>query len=127
MSLLDILRVGVAICDGVTKPLQCTVSYERWKGEDGYGSDTWYDPVPMKALCDWKANQVRTGEGVLTVSRVIVSFLDIDEMVAATNGEGIGEQDVITLPDGTTGPILDLAGFIDAGTGHPLATDVALG
>ena len=38
-----------------------------------------------------------------------------------------GMVDKIVLPDGTTGPILDMSGFIDAGTGHPIATEVFLG
>jgi len=53
--------------------------------------------------------------------------LDIAALVAATNGAGIDDHDVIVLPDGTTGPILDMSGFIDAGTGHPIATEVFLG
>jgi hypothetical protein len=81
----------------------------------------------MKAICDWRQAQVTTVGGSLAVSRVVVTFIDIKEMEAKTNGEGISDQDRITLPDGTTGPILDMAGFIDAGTGQPLATDVYLG
>jgi hypothetical protein len=127
VSLLDVLRSGVAIADKILKPLEADVSLERYIGTDGYGSDAWAPAVTMKAICDWKQEQVRTLAGSLTVSRVVVTFIDIKEMVEKTNGEGISDQDKITLPDGTTGPILDMAGFIDAGTGKPLATDVYLG
>jgi hypothetical protein len=132
MSLLDILRTGVKIADGVTKPLQATVSYWRYIGSDGYGTKTYSPPatsagIQLKAIVDWKQKQVRTASGVLSVSRASLTFLNILAVVVATSGEGIGDEDLIILPDGTTGPILDMAGFIDAGTGHPIATEVFLG
>jgi hypothetical protein len=127
MSLLDVLRSGVAIADTILKPLEAVVQVERYTGTDAYGSNTWASPVPMKAICDWKQSQVRTLSGNLSVSRVVVTFIDIKEMEAVTGGLGIHDLDIITLPDGTTGPILDMSGFIDAITGQPLATDVFLG
>lgn len=136
MSLLDVLRTGVKIADGVTKPLQATVQYWRYISQDSYGTSTYSPPfnaesptngLRLKAIVDWKQKQVRTMEGILTVSRASVTFLDILAVVVATSGEGISDLDLIVLPDGTTGPILDMAGFIDAGTGHPIATEVFLG
>jgi hypothetical protein len=127
MSLLDVLRSGVAIANTVTKPLQATVSYSRYIGEDAYGTKTYATAVNLAAITDWKQKQVRTLSGVLSVTRSSVMFLDINALNAATNGEGIDDNDLIVLPDGTTGPILDMSGFIDAGTGHPLATEVLLG
>lgn len=128
MSLLDVLRKGVKIADDITKPLQGTVMYSRYISEDGYGNKT-YSPenVPMKAIIDWRQRQVRTLSGVLSVSRATVMFLSITQIVVVTSGEGINDQDRIILPDGTTGPILDMSGFIDAQTGHPIATEVYLG
>lgn len=126
MSLLDVLRKGVKIADRVTRPLQATVQYQRAIGNSGYGP-THAAPVPLRAIVDYKAVQTRTVEGTLTVSRAVIMLLDIDAVVAATSGEGIGNDDIFTLPDGDTGPILDIAGFIDAGTGHPIATEIMLG
>jgi hypothetical protein len=127
VSLLDVLRTGVKIADGVTKPLQATVTYERYIGENWQGSKTFAAPIPMKAIVDWKQKQVRTMSGILSVSRASVMFLSIQAVVIATSGEGIDDSDKITLPDGTTGPILDMSGFVDANTGHPIATEVYLG
>ncbi len=128
MGLLDILRTGVAIADSVTKDLQCYVMYTKSAGVDYEGNPgTPGAPIELRAIVDWKQAQVRTQGGELTVTRATVLFLDIDAIIAATNGEGIGDEDIIILPDGTTGPILDMGGFIDAGTGHPLATEVFLG
>jgi hypothetical protein len=127
MSLLSTLRSAVAVADKVTKPIQATVSYQQRTGQTGFGDPTYAAAVDLKAIVDWKQKQVRTITGVLSVSRASITFLDIDELVAATGGAGIGDNDLLTLPDGTTGPILDMAGFIDAGTGIPLATEIFLG
>lgn len=127
MSLLDVLRTGVKLADTITKDLQATVTFNRYLSSGVSGGKTYGASVPMRAIVDWKQKQVRTPQGILSVSRASVTFLNIEEMVAATNGEGISDNDKITLPDGTTGPILDMAGFIDAGTGHPIATEVFLG
>lgn len=127
MSLLDVVRSAVAVADGVTRPLQATVSYERYTGSDAYGTQVFAAPVSLRAVVDWRQKQLRTTSGILSVSRASVMFLDIAALVAATGGAGISDEDKITLPDGTTGPILDMSGFIDAGTGHPIATEVFLG
>lgn len=127
MSLLDTFRLGVRIADKVTKPVQPEVTFEKYTGSDGYGTKLYASAVPLKAIVDWKQKQVRTQEGILSVSRASVTFLDIDKLKSATNNEGVDDNDRITLPDGTTGPILDMSGFIDAGTGIPLATEVFLG
>jgi hypothetical protein len=127
MAIIDALHAGVAVADTVTKSLQSTVRYQRYGGEDAYGEKILGSVISMKAIVDWKQKQVRTMAGILTVSRAAVTFLDINALVAATNGDGINDEDIITLPDGTTGPILDMAGFIDPGTGIPIATEVYLG
>jgi hypothetical protein len=132
MSLLDVLQGAVAIADNVTKDLQPIVDYHRFVSAD-YRGESVYDPplgglgVGLHAIVDWKQKQVRTPTGELTVTRASITLLNIDEVVAATGGDGIGDQDVFILPDGTTGPILDMGGFIDASTGHPIATEVFLG
>ena len=127
MSLLDTLRSGVKLADKITKPLQATVTYEREMGSDGYGSFTYASPVSLRAVVDFARKQVRTPQGELTVTRATITLLDVAAIVAATGGEGIGNNDRFTLPDGDSGPILDISGFIDAGTGHPIATDVMIG
>ena len=127
MSLLDVLRSGIATADAVTKPLQPTVSYERYTGADLYGTPAFAASVSLRAIVDWKQKQLRTSTGVLSVSRASIMLLNIADVVTATGGAGINDEDKFTLPDGTTGPILDMSGFIDAGTGHPIATEIFIG
>lgn len=127
MSLLDVVRSGVKIANDVTRPLQAVVMYARETGQKSGYDPTYADPVPLHAVVDYTAKQVRTVNGVLTVTRATITLLDIAEVVAATGGEGIGNGDIFTLPDGDSGSTLDLSGFVDAGTGHPIATTVMQG
>lgn len=127
MSLLDVLRSGVKIVDNVTKPLQSTVSYQRLLSTDWQGAKTYAVAVDLKAIVDWKQKQLRTSTGILTVSRASIMLLDIAAVVAATGGAGISDDDIFTMQDGTTGPIIDMSGFLDAGTGHPISTEIWIG
>ena len=127
MGLLDVVRAGIKVADEVTKPLQPFVTYERALVSDGYGGFTFAAPVQLRAIVDFARKQVRTKDGILTVTRATIDLLDVAAVVAATSGEGIGNDDKFTLPDGDGGPILDISGFIDAGTGQPVATTVMLG
>lgn len=127
MGLINVLRAGVKAADRITKPIQVTVTLEHYAGQDVYGDKIYGPPVALRAIVDWKQHQVRTMQGVLSVSRSSVTFLDPRALAAATNGEGLDDFDRITLPDGTTGPILDMSGFIDVGTKLPLATEVFIG
>jgi hypothetical protein len=127
MSLLDTLRSGIKLADKITKPLQSTVTYERAMGTDGYGGISYASSVQMRAIVDYASKMVRTQSGELTVTRATVTLLDVDEIIRVTSGNGIGNNDRFTLQDGDTGAILDISGFIDAGTGNPVATTVMLG
>lgn len=128
MSLLDVLRAGVKIADGVTKPLQADVTYEQATVDStGYGGLVYGSAVKLRAIVDFARKQVRTPSGELTVTRATIDLLDVEAVYTATGGLGIGNNDRFTLPDGDTGPILDISGFIDAGTGQPVATTVMIG
>ena len=111
----------------ITKPVQATVMYEHCIGADGYGP--LYAPaVPLLAIIDLKEQQVRTMAGVLAAARGQLTFLDVTSLKAATGVDGrIRDIDIVTLPDGTSGAILAVGGFIDAGTTHAVATDVWIG
>lgn len=128
MSLRDTLLNAVKTVDTVTKSLQATVTFQKAVVDaTGYHTPDYPTSVSLLAIVDWKQKPVRNMQGVMTVSRASVIFLDVAALVMATNGEGVNDLDRITLPDGTTGPIIDLSGFIDAGTGKPFATEVMLG
>lgn len=125
MSLLDVLRAGVKIADDVTKPLQPTVTFKRATTNMGSGIAE-ASGVPLRAIVDYRAGQVRR-EGIVVFYSVEITLLDVAAVVAATGGQGIKTNDVFILPKGETQPIVHLDGFVDAGTGTPVATTVRLG
>lgn len=128
MSLLDTLRDAVKIADTVTKPLQTTVLFFKHAGDDAYGDDVFPStPAQLKAIVEWKQQVVKTQTGELVASRLNLTFLDVAALLAATANGGIKYNDKITLQNGETCPILSLDGFMDPGTGIPVATQVFLG
>lgn len=129
MSLLDVVRSAVRVVDKVTKPLQPTVSFQRrlTPDDDGYGTRVLAGAVPLRAIVELKQRQVKTTSGILTISGLTVMFLDINKLKLATANKGVTTNDKITLADGKTTPIIAVGGFIDAGTGIPVATEAYLG
>jgi len=121
MGLLDIVRAGVQIADSLTRDLQASVSHASYiaDSETSYGEKQWAAPVSRPALVTLKQKQVRNEQGELLLSTVQVVFLDAAVVVTM--------DDKIVLPDGSTGAILDVEGFIDRGTGLPILREVYLG
>lgn len=119
MGLLDIVRSGVAIANNLTADLQASATHEAYASETGSGRRTYSAPVNRPALVTRKQKLVRSSSGELVMSEASVVFLDPAVV--------INELDKITLPDGTTGPIINTEGFVDRGTGHPILTEIYLG
>jgi len=119
MSLLDIIRNGVKLANTVTAPLQAKVQhYKLTHAADGYTTPSYGSPVSRLAIVDYRSRQLSSPSGQTVVSLATVTFLDPTIT--------IGPDDKLVLPDGTTGPIFDISGFLDAGTGKPALTTVIL-
>lgn len=118
MGLRDIVANGVAQADRITQDLQPTVTVRRRTGQTGAGKAVYAAPVRVPAIVDWQQKIVRTRTGTEAVSRAYVGFLRPFQ---------ISEDDQVILPDGTTGPILDMSGFVDRATGAPYFVQVWLG
>lgn len=93
-----------------------TVSVASYTGSDGYGQPQHGSPVDYRARVIYRAKLVRAANGEETVAR--------GEVWLATT-TAIDEQDQITLPDGTTPPILMVEQLSDADGPHH--TKVAFG
>lgn len=128
MSLLDVLHTAVKIIDNVTKPIQTEVQYRHCLNPDidGYGTKDLAPAVGLKAVVDFKMQQVRTQQGELVVSQCAITIVDVAALAAASNNEGLSVHDQIVFPDGRTGPLLNVGGYMDPGTGQPVATDTWL-
>jgi hypothetical protein len=118
MGLASVVRGAVTLADKITKDLQPSVTQMVWIENDEFGAPTYKSAVVRRALVDLKQGRVRTTTGELAEYRAAVTFL------APVN---VGLNDAITLPDGTTGPILSTDGFADPLTKRGYVTTVYLG
>lgn len=120
-SLASVVRKGIGIIDDVTVSggLQVTVSHRAYVTQDALG-----DGEPYAAAVSRTAVYVQTthmfhgAEGSETQS--IGKLLFPRAVVISTH-------DQITLPDGTTPPILEVKGVWDQGAGGRFYTSVELG
>lgn len=120
MGLLDDVRAAVATIKTETADLQVLVQHERYLGEvDRAGKRDYATPQARPAIVVKQQKMVRSMAGQMVMAETSITFLDPSVVVQ--------EFDRLVLPDGSTGPILTVEGFIDRGTGKPLLTEVTLG
>lgn len=120
MDLAKIVRDGVALADRLTSDngnggLQTIVKHQS--ATRGTYGVTLGSAVNRLALVDEKTRKVRSSSGTEAESSHTITFL---RRVTIT------VDDRITLPDGRSGAILDIAGFTDPASGRYVTT-VALG
>lgn len=132
MALLDVLRAGVKVADGITKSFQGQVEYHRYVGQTGTGTKTYVPPLGtqtifLDAIVDLSSKIVRSQSGELVQCSASILLLNVAQVVEATGGAGVSDEDVFILPNGQTGPVVALKGFMDAGTSQPVAVEVYLG
>lgn len=127
MGLLNVLRSGVKTANKVTADLQSSFTFRKALSSDGAGGMTYGDPVSIPAIIEDKQEEVRTLGGEISQSKTHITVLDVAKLSAATNGEGIKEQDEIVLANGEIGQILSISGFIDRETELPIVTEIYLG
>jgi hypothetical protein len=130
MSLIDTFRSGVATVDKVTKDLQPTIRVRAWTGADAYGAQTYAATKSYRAIVDLKQQERKTLTGKIVMVRATITLLQPISANGATGRlEPVDPRDIVTLPDGTTGPIVDVGpgGIIDPATGHPLFSELYLG
>jgi hypothetical protein len=133
MSLSSIVSSAVRIADNATNSLQDkTVVHEAWIGETGDGTSEYAFPVVRKALVDLTASQAFTSGGVLVKSKATVTFLEPIPDTPPNDGQDrvqpIDPRDLITLPDGTMGPIVSInSGLIKPETHRPFLSVINIG
>lgn len=128
MALDTLIRRGVATADRLTASLQPEVTHEAWTGQSVSGAATYAAGVNRSALIEQKQRLHRAGNGREVVTKAKITILrPVAPNGAAGRTEPIDARDRFTLPDGSTGPIVDIEGFTDAGTGLPYFAEVWLG
>ncbi len=129
MGLLDIVRGGLATADSITKDLQPNVQHWAWIGQDGEGRDVLVTvPASRACIVEERQRMIRTADGHLVQSRFKLTFpYAIPAHGAEDRQEPVDLRDKFVLPDGTTGPTLEIGGLTDRATGGPMFTEVWIG
>ena len=131
---MSILSVGIGIADTITKSLgfQGTISHQAWTGQNEYGAATYATAVPRRAVIDMTRKQRLTEAGKLVTVIASITILervaDTTPLAGQTRFQPIDDRDIITLPDGTTGPILSGPGAVlDPDTNRGFFNAIELG
>lgn len=128
MGLADIVRSGVAVANTLTAGLQVTVSHYAWTGHDVYGAPTFAAAVSRSALVDMTRKLRRMPDGQESVAHAVITIVGpITANGGSNRQEPIDPRDKFTLPDGSTGPILDIKGLLDPSTNKPFMYEVVIG
>lgn len=117
---MSLLSNAVALANKVTGSLGMQVDV-TWTPitTDGYGTRVPGTVATIKAIVDWKQRNVVTRSGETATSRATVTILDPTII--------IGFNDLLVLPDGSTGPILAMSGPMDSSSPTPLLTEISIG
>lgn len=131
MGLADIVAGAVTIARTVTLDLHTTITLAQWIGEDQFGKGIYATALSLRAIVEDKNKQLKTGEGQDAVSKTYIAVLEPIDAATANSGftrkNPVDERDIVTLPDGSTGPILDIDGLINGATGVPFYSQIYLG
>jgi len=130
MSLADVIATALNTADNLLENEEILepVTIERWTGQDVEGDETYAAAITPPAIVELKQELRKTDTGQEVMSKTKLTFIrPIADQGTAGRREPIDPRDKITLPDGTTGPIVDIGGLISGGTGKPYMLEVWLG
>lgn len=128
MGLDATVRAAIATISTATADLQATVAHAAWTGKDGYNKPTFAVAVNRQALVEMKQRLRRLPNGQEVLQQAAVTFIGpISANGATGRREPVDPRDTITLPNGYSGPILNVEGLIDPTTNRPFMVQVWLG
>lgn len=127
---MSIFSAGVKIANKVTRSLkaQSYVTHYTWIRSDDAGAPVYDPPIKRIAIVDMQQKDYRTSSGEMIVTAAYIGILEpITPHGAPGRKEPVDPNDVFVLPDGTSGPIVDIGGFISGETDRPLFSEIWLG
>jgi hypothetical protein len=106
------------------------VTIQFWiQDTDVYGTGEWSQPVAFQAVVERIQKMVKKSDGQEAMAASYIAFLE-EIPPRGTGGdrkEPLDPRDIITLSDGTTGPILTMTGLMDQATSAMYLIEVFLG
>lgn len=130
MSLASIIANGVALAHKITNDggLQASITLEQWTGTDGFSKDSFAAGIAYPGILEKKEVLRDTAADQDLVAEHVITFLcPIANNGATGRHEPIDPRDRLTLPDGTSGLILDIQNVQNPETGKGFYQQVTLG
>lgn len=128
MALNDLIRMGVAVADKVTKSAQVNVIHSPWMGSDIYGGPSYGPSAVRPAIVEYAQRLRQIGNGQEIMQKASVLFVGpIPDYNISERRNPIDPRDQIFLPNGYTGPILSVEGVVDPSTNSLYTVEVILG
>lgn len=119
----ELLEIGVSIAHGLTPGAQSTCILEQVIGLGPSGDFEYDDPIEVSAVVDYTNKVSIRGGQIVTVSATVTVLERVEPNLAVIDPprkNPIDPRDKLTLPDGTTGPIISVPGAVNnprTGTG----------
>jgi hypothetical protein len=129
MGLDDIVRAGVRTIHGITRDLQAPVTIQPWIGQDVHGEAKYDLPGTLyTAIVDTREQQKKDILGnMVSIRALVIILVPVPPHGAPGRREPIDPRDKVILPDGSSGTIVGIAGFIDGGTSKPYFHEIWIG
>ena len=129
MGFESLIRAGIKTADTLTKSLQVTVQHYPYTGVGHNAKLQYGTAVSRKALVEKGNKYLRTVNGKEITRSVMITLLGPVASNGATGRtEPIDPRDKFVLPDGTTGPVVDVTMMlIDPASSVPYLYQVSLG
>jgi hypothetical protein len=132
-ALADLIRDGIALAHSLTDTLQSSIELHQWVGSDANGKERYATPpLTLSAVVDHESSVVKTADGqdvkaatYVLILQLVPSAVEVDSDNPRRNP--VDERDKIILPDGSTGPILKVKGFVDSETNLRFYSEIWLG
>lgn len=119
----DILEKGIAIADKLIPGVKTTCTLEQFTGSDANGDETYASAISFKAIVDYTNKVTIRNAQMVSISAtltILERVLFNNTLTDPPRRNPIDPRDRITLPDGTTGPIISVPGSVNnpkTGTG----------
>jgi hypothetical protein len=124
----DVIEKGIAIAKDVTATLQAGITIEPWDGQDAQAMPSYDTAVAYDAIVDMTAHLIRDSKGEDVLAKATITILEpISDNGAAGRLEPVDPRDLITLPDGSTNPILNIQGLVNPDTDSGYMFVITLG
>jgi len=130
-SLTSLIADMIGVAKDLTQDLQPNVTWKAWTGQDNQGAST-YQTRTITAIVEKKQRLVSGRGGEMVTSQYYIGILEpLPDTAVTDSGDPrsnpVDPRDIFILPDGQTGPIVSIDGFMNRATSRPFYTQVYLG